>query len=217
MPSVVPTARVWSYGYNSAVFSQSLNEIDLEARSLLDRINGTREDSGTLDKPIIFVAHSLGGIVVKKVSILLDSDIDDDCCSMLMHCSTGPNPRSRDVNLLRSALEPRSCHCLPWSTPHWFARGSLGKFHSPASGHDTSARQQGLPYGAAGKLVQFPRNILAIHSSRIRSRNQDVLRVQDDWGPDSKFSKCGTNVHYFFPSSFFNHTLHSLSRGSQQL
>ncbi|EON63595.1 hypothetical protein W97_02823 [Coniosporium apollinis CBS 100218] len=71
LPSTVPSARIWSYGYDSSiVFSQSINEIDVEARSLLDRLQGVREETRTPEKPIIFISHSLGGIIVKKALIL---------------------------------------------------------------------------------------------------------------------------------------------------
>ena len=60
-----------SYGYNSeAVFSREVIDIGDEAAMLLDRLNGERqsdERQGGKIRHIIFISHSLGGIIVKKV------------------------------------------------------------------------------------------------------------------------------------------------------
>ena len=45
--------------------SKAVTDIDDAAATLLDRLDGERQDGKT--KPIIFISHSLGGIVVKKV------------------------------------------------------------------------------------------------------------------------------------------------------
>lgn len=66
LPSTLPTARIWSFGFNSSVFSQSTSDIEDVSRTLLDRIDSVRENSQAREKPIIFISHSLGGIIVKK-------------------------------------------------------------------------------------------------------------------------------------------------------
>jgi len=61
-----------SYGYNSrTAFSKAVTDINDEAAMLLDRLYGERQGKSQKIKPIIFISHSLGGIVVKKVSVLL--------------------------------------------------------------------------------------------------------------------------------------------------
>ena len=71
LPSKLPLARIMSYGYDSGIaFSKSASDIDDEAAKLLDRLEGERQSGGQKTKPIFFVAHGLGGIVVKKVFVL---------------------------------------------------------------------------------------------------------------------------------------------------
>jgi hypothetical protein len=61
-------ARVLSYGYDSdTAFSKAVTDIDDAAVMLLDRLVGDRQSPEEKSRAVIFIAHSLGGIVVKKV------------------------------------------------------------------------------------------------------------------------------------------------------
>lgn len=63
-------ARVMSYGYDSnMIFTQAATDIEDEAISLLDKLTGSRQTPGEKARPIVFVSHSLGGIIVKKVPV----------------------------------------------------------------------------------------------------------------------------------------------------
>lgn len=62
-------SRVFSYGYDSSTaFSKAVTDITDEAEMLLNRIKGERKSPAERQRPIIFIAHSLGGILVKKVA-----------------------------------------------------------------------------------------------------------------------------------------------------
>ncbi|KAI0502829.1 Alpha/Beta hydrolase protein [Xylaria bambusicola] len=73
LPKDCPTARIMSFGYNedfAHFYPQSPKTvapeftIDNYSSSLLQALAGLREKSDTATRPIIFVAHSLGGLVV---------------------------------------------------------------------------------------------------------------------------------------------------------
>jgi hypothetical protein len=68
LPNQIPNARIMSFGYNSAVqFSKSAASIGSFAEDLLEDIMSRRETTAEKARPIIFICHSLGGIVFKKV------------------------------------------------------------------------------------------------------------------------------------------------------
>jgi len=69
LPETFPNARVMSYGYDATyALSSAVSDISSAAASLIDSLYGERQEDYETRRPIIFVAHSLGGIVVKKVS-----------------------------------------------------------------------------------------------------------------------------------------------------
>ncbi|KAK4888605.1 hypothetical protein LTR27_012500 [Elasticomyces elasticus] len=69
LPSLVPSARILSYGYNSSVaLSQTFSGVDEFAELLLNSLEQERD--ACKGRPIVFICHSLGGIVVKKALIV---------------------------------------------------------------------------------------------------------------------------------------------------
>jgi hypothetical protein len=68
LPADVSNARIMSFGYDSAVaFSKSIGDISIFGEQLLQFILLKRESEQQKRRPIIFVCHSLGGLVVKRV------------------------------------------------------------------------------------------------------------------------------------------------------
>lgn len=63
----MPT-RVMSFEYDSrTAFIKSVTDIDDEVNILLNRVIEERDSVAEKSRPLIFIAYSLGGIVVKKV------------------------------------------------------------------------------------------------------------------------------------------------------
>jgi hypothetical protein len=83
LPNAIPDSRIMTFGYDSAfVFGSSMAGLDDFALDLLDRIRATRQSEvlacnllcsrypdnfQAKNRPLVFICHSLGGIVVKKV------------------------------------------------------------------------------------------------------------------------------------------------------
>jgi hypothetical protein len=62
-------ARVLTYGYDSQLFQnksfQNIEDIASTFQKALSAVRGT--DNNVMPRPIVFIAHSLGGIVLKEV------------------------------------------------------------------------------------------------------------------------------------------------------
>lgn len=70
----LPFARIMAYGYDSAVaFSKGWRNVEDTARSLLVQLSAERATSGfegRNGRPVVFICHSLGGVIVKKAMVL---------------------------------------------------------------------------------------------------------------------------------------------------
>ncbi|KAM5521100.1 ankyrin repeat protein [Fusarium oxysporum f. sp. phaseoli] len=74
LPKSLPGCRVYTYGYPSKIFSQSSARVQEYARNLLISLRDIREDSTIGKRSIIFVCHSLGGIVFKQALVIAHED-----------------------------------------------------------------------------------------------------------------------------------------------
>ncbi|KAK0123332.1 hypothetical protein ONS96_010326 [Cadophora gregata f. sp. sojae] len=84
LPKQLPDARIMSYGYNSALqFSKSVAGIGTFAEQLLEDLRSWRGTQAERDRPIIFICHSLGGLVVKQA--LVRAHERDRFSSLLAH------------------------------------------------------------------------------------------------------------------------------------
>ncbi|EXK25027.1 hypothetical protein FOMG_18285 [Fusarium oxysporum f. sp. melonis 26406] len=71
LPESTPRCRVLTFGYDSKLaFSKSRSGVEAFARDLLNRLRIVRSSSEARNRPLVFIAHSLGGIVVKKALII---------------------------------------------------------------------------------------------------------------------------------------------------
>lgn len=70
LPGQIPDARIMSYGYNSAVqFSKSMEGVGTFAEQLLEDLMSWRTSAAEKQRPMVFMCHSLSGIVFKQVWI----------------------------------------------------------------------------------------------------------------------------------------------------
>lgn len=69
-PKTTRHARVMSFSYNSAVqFSKSVSDVYDFADQLLEGVLAVRASEYELQRPLIFICHSLGGIVFKQALV----------------------------------------------------------------------------------------------------------------------------------------------------
>ena len=69
LPEQIPNARIMSYGYNSTVqLSKSVADIDTFAEQLIHSLIAKRRSQNERKRQVIFICHSLGGLVFKQVS-----------------------------------------------------------------------------------------------------------------------------------------------------
>ncbi|KAB8290368.1 hypothetical protein EYC80_010801 [Monilinia laxa] len=67
LPNELPGARIFSYGYDANVlFSRGTGDIEDFAVALLENLVRERNNSLSRKRRIIFICHSMGGIVIKK-------------------------------------------------------------------------------------------------------------------------------------------------------
>ena len=71
LPTAIPEARIFTFGYNAGLaFTRSVSNVDDYARILLERLMAARRKSAGTKRPIVFICHSLGGIVMKKALVI---------------------------------------------------------------------------------------------------------------------------------------------------
>lgn len=72
LPEVVPDTRIWTWGYDADIDGfwspASQNTVSQHATNVLSDIADLLE-SKDHNLPVIFVAHSLGGLIVKAVRL----------------------------------------------------------------------------------------------------------------------------------------------------
>ena len=66
----IPTARILLFAYNSSILSNASSaDVTSHARSLCDRLRNRRLAEPEVHRPLVFVAHSLGGLLVKQALV----------------------------------------------------------------------------------------------------------------------------------------------------
>ncbi|KAK3387397.1 sesB-related regulatory protein [Podospora didyma] len=92
LPTRIPEARILTFGYdaNPIAFRLSVsgNRIGDHSKNLLAALAAHRVDEKTSNRPIIFVAHSLGGLVCKD-ALLTSRSSPEERLKKIFECTSG--------------------------------------------------------------------------------------------------------------------------------
>jgi hypothetical protein len=76
-PQDVPQARFITYGYDTGLVASDNNQGVREiARTLLDSLVTFRQRTHTQKRPLLFVCHSLGGVVLKEALVMSSKAVE---------------------------------------------------------------------------------------------------------------------------------------------
>ena len=76
-PQDVPQARFITYGYDTGLIASDNNQGVREiARTLLDSLVTFRQRTHTQKRPLLFVCHSLGGVVLKEALVMSSKAVE---------------------------------------------------------------------------------------------------------------------------------------------
>jgi len=79
LPKTLPKARILTYGYDTALLrNKSKESIRDLAKVFLDALAGFRYGTKTQQRPLCFIGHSLGGVVLKEALAIADINQNAD-------------------------------------------------------------------------------------------------------------------------------------------
>jgi hypothetical protein len=85
LPRTVPKARILTYGYDTKLQgNQSNQSIGRLASVFLDALVTFRRNTGTQRRPLCFIGHSLGGVVLKEALTISHRTDDVDAHSIVL-------------------------------------------------------------------------------------------------------------------------------------
>ncbi|KAI9668933.1 MAG: hypothetical protein M1829_005245 [Trizodia sp. TS-e1964] len=103
LPAKLSRARILTYGYDAYVLQSSIsssNRLIDHAMNLLNDLTTERDNSGASSRPLIFAAHSLGGLVCKEA---------------ILHSRNNPEPHLQGIFLhLKGVLFMGTPHKGSW-------------------------------------------------------------------------------------------------------
>ncbi|KAA6414807.1 MAG: hypothetical protein FRX48_01557 [Lasallia pustulata] len=184
LPPQLPSARVLLFGYNANVaFETSKAGVREQAINLLNRIASKREEAE--ERPIVFVAHSLGGIVVKRA--LVEAKLDDSYKSIreatygIAFFGTphqgGNFLKLGDIaaSIIRGVLRnPSSTFMEALKKDSLFSDTLVGDFRHQLEDHHVLSFFETLPMGRLGLIVDQKSATLGLAGLRERQIPMDA-------------------------------------------
>jgi len=188
LPKRLPNARIFTWGYDvdiGRLFSSASGaSIFHHAGTLLEDIAGARESLTEVTRPLVFVAHSLGGIVVKETlctSRLARSHVNATFSATVGVCFLGtPHRGSSTATLGKVAFEAASVF---FKSPNLQVLRSLEK-HS---------EQLGKIGWAFSQLMEGSR--IQLHSFREELPTKGVMIVDVDSSSLGYPSETTSDIH----------------------
>ncbi|KAF8541865.1 hypothetical protein BDD12DRAFT_730767 [Trichophaea hybrida] len=116
LPSDIQGLRILLYGYDSALQgSTNTSSIQQYGRQLLDAVNNSRAEQEK-HRPLIFIGHSLGGLVIKQALADAKQGSENDCailnsCAALLFFGV-PNRGLNNNNMLSLVKGQKNEHLV---------------------------------------------------------------------------------------------------------
>ncbi|KAF3129151.1 hypothetical protein TWF569_010589 [Orbilia oligospora] len=171
LPADLPGCRVFTSGYSSATaFGSSAEELDDVAFAILLDLNFQRPSIKEQSRPVIFLGHSIGGILVKQAINLITTDLSyyagiSDCVRGVVFLST-PHRSSHKASFSETLEEiTMVAHDSDDNDIRAQMRGSIGAIYPlldsitsrfgervPAAMHIISCIEQNTPPGFRSRV-----------------------------------------------------------------